>query len=545
MHTPPCDAPPAWQWPRALPAGWVALALAEVLALSMRFDTAALAGDRGGWAVLLSRFSQSRLPSLGVRLGIAVAAATLLYAGARCHAPPRPQAHRPWPWAFGHLAAMAGFTWLTARVLDEGWWSRPCWVAAWVGLGLVAATCWGAALGPVLGWLPQVRHRAGALLAGAAVGSAACGAGWVLEGAWRPLGRWTLWLVDRLLSLVCRDTVCRPADWLVGTSAFAVEIAPGCSGYEGIGLIWVYLGAYLWLSRRRLHWPWAWLLLPLGTALIWVANAVRLAALVLIGAWVSPAVAVGGFHSQAGWLLFNAVGLGLVFLSRRTRLWGGDELSPAGAGEPNPTAAYLAPLAAQLTAAMIVHAVSPPGAWDWLYPVRAAVTAGVLWHYRGSYAELRRTWSWPAVALGAGAFVCWLVLGPARSGAAATPQGWAGLDLPWGLAAAWLVARGLGAVVMVPLAEELAFRGYLTRRLQAADFRAVAIGRFSRLSWLVTSVLFGMLHGQWLAGTVCGLVYGLALYRRGELTDAVVAHATTNALLGGYVVVTGSWEVWG
>ena len=68
---------------------------------------------------------------------------------------------------------------------------------------------------------------------------------------------------------------------------------------------------------------------------------------------------------------------------------------------------------------------------------------------------------------------------------------------------------------MVPLTEELAFRGYLTRRLQAAGFRAVAIGRFSWLSWLVSSALFGVLHGQWLAGAVCGLVYGLALVCEG------------------------------
>ena len=126
MHTSPRDVPPAWPWPRALPAGWVALALAEVLALSLRFDTATLAGDRRGWAVLLSQW---RLPSLGVRLGIAVAAATVLYAGARRPAPPRPQTHRPWPWALGHLVAMAGFTGLTARVLDAGWRSPP-WVAA-------------------------------------------------------------------------------------------------------------------------------------------------------------------------------------------------------------------------------------------------------------------------------------------------------------------------------------------------------------------------------------------------------------------------------
>jgi hypothetical protein len=38
--------------------------------------------------------------------------------------------------------------------------------------------------------------------------------------------------------------------------------------------------------------------------------------------------------------------------------------------------------------------------------------------------------------------------------------------------------------------------------------------------------------------------YALALYRRGSLTDAVVAHATTNALLAAYVLTTGSWALW-
>ena len=41
------------------------------------------------------------------------------------------------------------------------------------------------------------------------------------------------------------------------------------------------------------------------------------------------------------------------------------------------------------------------------------------------------------------------------------------------------------------------------------------------------------------------LLYAIALYRRGELADAVVAHATTNALLTAYVLAMGSWAVWG
>lgn len=99
-------------------------------------------------------------------------------------------------------------------------------------------------------------------------------------------------------------------------------------------------------------------------------------------------------------------------------------------------------------------------------------------------------------------------------------------------------------MITVPLAEELAFRGFLTRRLIAADFQSVAPGRFTWFSCLASSVLFGAVHGRWLAGTLAGLAFARALYRRGELTDAVVAHATTNALLAAYVLITGAWSLW-
>ena len=76
-----------------------------------------------------------------------------------------------------------------------------------------------------------------------------------------------------------------------------------------------------------------------------------------------------------------------------------------------------------------------------------------------------------------------------------------------GWAAVWLCMRVLGFVVVAPLCEELAFRGYLTRRLQAADFNEVPLGRFSWLSFLGSSVLFGALHGQyWFAGIFANLI---------------------------------------
>ena len=112
---------------------------------------------------------------------------------------------------------------------------------------------------------------------------------------------------------------------------------------------------------------------------------------------------------------------------------------------------------------------------------------------------------------------------------------WAGL---------WLIFRVIGSVVTVALAEELAFRGYLTRQLIASEFQEVPLGRFTWFSFLLSSALFGALHGRWLAGTLAGMLYALALYRRGKLGDAVVAHATTNAMLAAYVLMTGSWTLW-
>jgi membrane protease YdiL (CAAX protease family) len=47
-----------------------------------------------------------------------------------------------------------------------------------------------------------------------------------------------------------------------------------------------------------------------------------------------------------------------------------------------------------------------------------------------------------------------------------------------------------------------------------------------------------------MAGTLAGMLYALALYRRGSLADAVLAHATTSALIVVYVLTTGSWSLW-
>ena len=358
---------------------------------------------------------------------------------------------------------------------------------------------------------------------------------------WWPLSRLTLQCVHLLLNLVFRETILDPARSVIGTPSFWVEITPQCSGCEGIGLIVVSTIAYFWFYRRTLRFPRALLLLPLGIALIILANMLRIAALVAIGSSGSPEVALGGFHSQAGWLAFNVVALGLIGFTQNVRfIW---KARPEEALGSDATNAYLAPMVAIIATMMVTRAFS--SGFDWLYPLRPLAVVLILGFYRREYTELRWEWSWRAVAIGVVAFLLWMALQPAPTEGEPRSATAAGLaNLPQGWAAAWLAFRVVGSVLTVPLAEELAFRGYLARRLMAADFQDVPPGRFSWPSFLISSSLFGALHGAWLAGTLVGMLYAAALSRRGSLMDAILAHGTTNGLLAAYVLSTRDWSLW-
>jgi exosortase E/protease (VPEID-CTERM system) len=525
------------------------LLLGEGLVLGLRFDTAAIQGaGHQWWSGLIARVS------VVMPLAVAAATAAALFAGERLReefrrlsaelAVPRVA----WPFIIAHLAAFLTFTWITAMVLEHGRLSESAtpelWATAWVTTGLATVGLWSVAVFPPTVLVALLRRAGTILLAATAIGVAAWGAGQVTADWWYPLRHGTLRVVHAIVGLF-GDAIVEPNDYVVGTRRFTVEISAECSGYEGIGLIWVFLGVYLLLFRRSLRFPQALLLLPLGTALVWLANALRIAALIAIGTWISPEIAFGGFHSYAGSLLFCAVALSLAHVAGRSRFFATADALEATADTRNPTAAYLGPFLAIVATAMLTGAFST-GTFDALYPLRVVVAAMMLWSFRTVYREWRWTWSWHAVALGIGVFFLWMALEPAAT--TETPDSDLGTILagmPAGAAGTWLAFRAFGAIVTVPIVEELAFRGYLLRRFVAADFEGVSPRRFSAPAFLISSVLFGAMHSRLLAGTLAGMAYALALQRRGELCDAVVAHATTNAVLAAYVLATGAWSLWG
>jgi len=366
------------------------------------------------------------------------------------------------------------------------------------------------------------------------------------QSLWGPATQGTFVLVRALLHSVIGGVTADVVTHTIGTRNFAVEIAPRCSGLEGAGLMIAVGGLWLWVFRREFRFPQALLLVPVGVGALYLLNAVRIAALVLIGNAGAPDIAGRGFHSQAGWIAFNGVAVALSLLAPRIR-WltvsAKARVRPEStSGDPN--AAYLLPLLAILIAAMISRAAS--GQFEWLYPLRFLAAVAVLWHYRAEYTRLSRNFGWASLGLGSAAFLIWLaldlVLGK-QSNNAEVGLALASASPP--ARVSWIAIRILAAVVTVPIAEELAFRGFLMRRMVSPAFLSVKCQSVTLLPILISSIAFGLLHGdRWLAGTIVGLLYAFAFLRNGRIGDAVAAHATTNAMLAGYVVLWGKWALW-
>jgi CAAX prenyl protease-like protein len=205
----------------------------------------------------------------------------------------------------------------------------------------------------------------------------------------------------------------------------------------------------------------------------------------------------------------------------------------------------LSPFLVILATGMIAGAATAAGGVEWLYPLRFFAALGMLWVFRRSYASLNWGCDWLAPAIGATVFLMWVGLDrfsnptPDRDISAALMAS----SMPARLT--WITFRVLAAVVTLPLAEELAFRGYFMRRLLSRDFESVSFRRFSWFALMVSSAAFGLLHGgYWIAGSAAGILFGLAVIRRGRIGDAVVAHATANALLAAYVLAYHKWRLW-
>ena len=108
-----------------------------------------------------------------------------------------------------------------------------------------------------------------------------------------------------------------------------------------------------------------------------------------------------------------------------------------------------------------------------------------------------------------------------------------------------LALRTARAALLVPIIEELFWRGWLPRWLQDTRFDRVPLGTYTTFAFWATALLFGAEHGPyWEVGILCGAIYNWWMMRTRSLGDLVLTHAVTNAALSAYVIVGERWNFW-
>jgi len=204
-----------------------------------------------------------------------------------------------------------------------------------------------------------------------------------------------------------------------------------------------------------------------------------------------------------------------------------------------------------------------------LYPLKSLLVAGVIAWYWRELPSLKPVAPGVSVVIGVVGLALWVGLEPVANGlgdATAGPWnalvdavGWKsgeitvaslhapGLD-PFALypaAEAWALFafRVAGIALVVPVMEELFWRGFLMRWLIQDDFAAVPLGTYQAVSFWVTTLLFASVHGaEWPQGVVVGVIYGAWFVRTKSLGSIMVAHGVTNLLLALYCLATGQWH---
>jgi CAAX prenyl protease-like protein len=106
--------------------------------------------------------------------------------------------------------------------------------------------------------------------------------------------------------------------------------------------------------------------------------------------------------------------------------------------------------------------------------------------------------------------------------------------------------RFLRLVIVVPLLEEIFWRGFLMRYLIKEDFKKVPFGEFSPISFAVVTLMFGLAHygPDFLPAIITCAIYNLVAVRTKSLACCVIAHAVTNLGLGLYIMQTKQWGFW-
>jgi CAAX prenyl protease-like protein len=196
-----------------------------------------------------------------------------------------------------------------------------------------------------------------------------------------------------------------------------------------------------------------------------------------------------------------------------------------------------------------------PGSVYVIYPIKTLVVGLLLVYIWQRLPPLNLNRPWGSVAIGIACFVIWVaadwlfrpLFGPRSGGFNPTIfMNEDSMFIGWELVAGLIAFRMLGAVVLVPIMEELFWRGFMMRYLIRVEFEKEPLGRYTHFSFWGTTGLFVFVHAMqdWPGAVLVGIIFGFWFVHTKSLGNVILAHAITNLALGIYVIITRQWYFW-
>ncbi len=225
----------------------------------------------------------------------------------------------------------------------------------------------------------------------------------------------------------------------------------------------------------------------------------------------------------------------------------------------HPQVPYIAPFFSFLLLMSLGSFFEGPQHVFWLYALRtfgALAVSLVCWKY---WPPLGKVHILPAIAFGVAVAFMWVkvhelfasqtwypytqILGrdaPAEQQFNCYTQLGTGIALWF-----FLIVRIGGASIVVPIVEEIFWRGFVLRVLvDWWRFDRVPLATFTLRSFLICSLLSAAEHPMWEVGILCWMVYNLLFYWKKSLLFLIVTHGITNFVLYTYVVWSQKWVFW-
>jgi CAAX prenyl protease-like protein len=225
------------------------------------------------------------------------------------------------------------------------------------------------------------------------------------------------------------------------------------------------------------------------------------------------------------------------------------ETAKAATKYRHPTIAYVAPFLVFVSILELQGLTPVPPQIG--YPLRAALTVAALCIFSSWFVRLRPSHPLTSVGIGLAVFAIWIAPDAIFPHWHERMFGGALLAGSGSMAPlllhnpVFLTIRVASATLLVPIIEELFWRGWLMRWLLDRDFDAIPLGTYVPWAFWVTAALFATEHGPyWDVGLAAGVIYNWWMVRTRNLADCMLAHAVTNGALAAYVMLTGAWRFW-